>query len=270
VSNPWDIVILGCGQLGGNLKTALEAEKIHVLGVRRIPVPDDSTFISLDLDVADAWEQLAQVPLAPNAVIIAIMTPDARTEDAYRQRYVGVSERLRQFVSAPGREHVVIWVSSTAVFGQHQSGVLDESVPAEPDHWRGYCLREAEQNIEQIQAATVIRLTGLYNAQSLIRLQDPGFREQLDSKVVSNRIHREDAVSWLNALACNYLQKIPVPSLIHGVDMGSARYQEIYDFVDGVSSAIKPATVGRIVNSRYRDRMPALQYPTCEVVINSP
>ena len=56
MSNPWDIVILGCGQLGGNLKTALEAEKIHVLGVRRTPVPDDSTFIRLDLDVADAWE----------------------------------------------------------------------------------------------------------------------------------------------------------------------------------------------------------------------
>ena len=270
MSNPWDIVILGCGQLGGNLKKALEAEKIQVLGVRRTLVPDDSTFISLDLDVADDWEQLTQVTLAPNAVIVAIMTPDARTEDAYRQRYVGVSERLRQFVSAPGREHAVIWVSSTAVFGQHQSGVLDESVPAAPDHWRGYCLREAEQNIEQIPAATVIRFTGLYNAQSLIRFQDQGFREQLNSKVVSNRIHREDALSWLNALACDHLQKTPVPSLIHGVDMGPASYQEIYDFVDGVSPAIKPATAGRIVNSRYRDRMPALRYPTCEAIINSP
>ena len=89
---------------------------------------DDSTFISLDLDVADDWEQLAQVPLAPNAVIVAIVTPDARTEDAYRQRYVGVSERLRQFVSVPNQEHPVIWVSSTAVFGQHQSGILDELV----------------------------------------------------------------------------------------------------------------------------------------------
>ena len=270
MSNPWDIVILGCGQLGGNLKKALEAEKINVLGVRRTLVPDDSTFISLDLDVADDWEQLAQVPLAPNAVIVAIVTPDARTEDAYRQRYVGVSERLRQFVSVPNREHPVIWVSSTAVFGQYQFGVLDESVQAEPDHWRGHCLREAEQNIERIQAATVIRFTGLYNAQSLIRLQDQGFREQLNSKAVSNRIHREDAVSWLNALICDYLQKTPVPSLIHGVDMGSASYQQIYDFLDGVSSAIQPATAGRIVNSCYRDRMPALQYPTCEAVVNSP
>ena len=270
MSNPWDIVILGCGQLGGNLKTVLEAEKIHVLGVRRTPVPNDSTFMSLDLDVANDWQQLGQVPLAPNAVIVAIMTPDARTEDAYRKRYVGVSERLRQFVSVPGREHAVIWVSSTAVFGQHQSGILDESVQPEPDHWRGRCLREAEQNIERIQLATVIRFTGLYNAQSLIRLQDQGFREQLNSKAVSNRIHREDAVSWLNALTYDYLQKKPVPLLIHGVDMGSASYQQIYDFLDGVSPAIQPATAGRIVNSRYRDRMPALQYPTCEAVVKSP
>ena len=111
----------------------------------------------------------------------------------------------------------------------------------------------AEQNIERIQAATAFGLRA-YSAQSLIRLQDQGFREQLNSKAVSNRIHRDDAVSWLNALICDYLEKRPVPSLIHGVDMGSASYQQIYDFLDGVSSTIQPATAGRIVNSRYRNR----------------
>ena len=49
-------------------------------------------------------------------------------------------------------EHPVIWVSSTAVFGQHQTGILDESVPVSPDHWRGQLLWEAEQNIAQIKA----------------------------------------------------------------------------------------------------------------------
>ena len=72
VSNPWDIVILGCGQLGGNLKKALEAEKIHVLGVRRTLVPDESTFISLDLDVADDWERARPSTTRSNAVIVAI------------------------------------------------------------------------------------------------------------------------------------------------------------------------------------------------------
>ena len=91
MSSPWDIIILGCGRLGGNLKTALESEKLHVLGVRRRPVPGDPTFIDLDLDLAQSWDQLAQLPLTQHAVIIAAVTPDARTEDAYRERYVVAS-----------------------------------------------------------------------------------------------------------------------------------------------------------------------------------
>ncbi len=271
MSNPWEILILGCGQLGGNLKTALEAEKIRVAGVRRTKMPNDPTMISLDLDTSESWDQLVQLPLAPHAVIIAIVTPDARTEDAYRERYVCVSERLRQFASLPGRQHPVIWVSSTAVFGQHQSGLLDESVAVEPDHWRGRCVREAELNIEQIKApSTIIRFTGLYTAKSLIRLKDSGMREQLNPETVSNRIHRDDAVSWLQALASDHLDGKHAPRLIHGVDEGSVRYQQIFDLLDGTGTRIKPAVTGRIIQSRYRGQMPALRYPTCEAVISSP
>ena len=82
MSNPWDILILGCGQLGGNLKTVLEAEKFRVLGVRRTKIPNDPTMMSLDLETIDSWDQLAQLPLAPYAVIIACLlyTSDAADE----------------------------------------------------------------------------------------------------------------------------------------------------------------------------------------------
>jgi dTDP-4-dehydrorhamnose reductase len=227
--------------------------------------------ISLDLDVVDSWDHLAQIPLAPHAVIIAIVTPDARTEAAYRKRYVGISERLRQFASLPGRQHPVIWVSSTAVFGEHQSGLLDESVPVEPDHWRGRRVREAELNIEQIKAPkTVIRFAGLYTVKSLIRLKDPELRKQLNPETVSNRMHREDAVSWLCALARDHLVGETAPQLIHGVDEGSTHYQRIFDVLDGVMSEIQPATTGRIMESRYRDQMPTLRYPTYKSVFSSP
>ena len=271
MSSPWDIIILGCGRLGGNLKTALESEKLHILGVRRRRVPGDPTFIDLDLDLAQSWDQLAQLPLTQHTVIIAAVTPDARTEDAYRERYVGVSARLRQFQSLSGRRHRVIWVSSTAVFGQQQVGNLDESVQPEPDHWRGHRLREAEQNIEQSKApTTVVRLAGLYTAESLSRLKEPEFRAQLNPESVSNRIHREDAVSWLSALASSHLAGQRVPQLIHGVDEGSTNYQQIFDRLNGLSSEVQPAVTGRVVRTRYRDRMPALRYPSIDAVISSP
>ena len=97
MSIPWDILILGCGRLGSNLKTELEAEKFRVLGVRRSQVENDATFLSLDLDLPESWNCLANLPLSENVVIVAIVTPDVRTEDAYRQRYVGISARLRYF-----------------------------------------------------------------------------------------------------------------------------------------------------------------------------
>ena len=162
-------------------------------------------------------------------------------------------------------------MSSTAVFGQRQVGSLDESVQAEPDHWRGHRLREAEQNIEQLEApTTVVRLTGLYTAESLSRLKEPEFRAQLNPESVSNRIHREDAVSWLSALASSHLAGQRVPQLIHGVDEVSANYQQIFDRLDGLSSEVQPAVTGRVVRTRYRDRMPALRHPSIDSVISSP
>lgn len=268
MSNPWDIVILGCGQLGGNLKNVLEAEKLQVLGIRRTSMPDDPTCLSLDLDGSDSWDRLCRITLSQQAVIVTIMTPDVRTETAYRERYVGVSARLRQWASLPGREHPVIWVSSTAVFGQHQTGILDESVQVSPDHWRGKLLWNAEQNIAQIKApTTVIRFAGLYNSKSLMRLNDSVFRSQLDPETVSNRMHRQDAVSWLRKLAVGHYRGEQMPALIHGVDRGSATYQQIFDLLDGTSSALTPATEGRVLATQLGNRMPRLRYPTCEAVL---
>jgi nucleoside-diphosphate-sugar epimerase len=269
VSNPWDIVILGCGQLGGNLKTVLETEKLQVLGVRRTPMPDEPTFISFDLDAPDSWERLCRIQLSQQAVIVTIITPDARTEAAYRERYVGVSAKLRKWSSFPGREHPVSWVSSTAVFGQHQTGILDESVPISPDHWRGELLWEAEQNIAQIKApTTVIRFAGLYDAKSLKRLSDPVFRADLDPGTVSNRMHRRDAVSWLRELAVGHYRGQQMPALIHGVDRGPATYQQIFDLIDGASSAFTLPTKGRVIATQLGDRMPRLRYPTCQVALS--
>ena len=271
MSNPWDILILGCGRLGSNLKTELEAEKFRVLGVRRSQVENDATFLSLDLDLPESWNRLANLPLSENVVIVAILTPDVRTEDAYRQRYVGISARLRYFASLPGRGHRVVWVSSTAVFGQNQTGLLDELVLPMPDHWRGTLVREAEENISKIQAkTTVLRFAGLYTAQSLNRLRDPLMRRKLNPESISNRIHRVDAVNWLRRLVIDHHNYADTPDLVHGVDQGSTQYRQIFDRLDGTRSQIESAEVGRIITTRYRAQMPALSHPTLDSVLTRP
>lgn len=268
MSKLWDIVILGCGQLGGNLKTQLEQEKYRVLGIRRTPMPDDPTYLSLDLDTVDAWDQLAALPLNPNSVWVGIVTPDSRTPESYRQRYVGVAQRLRQLASLPGRQHPVVWVSSTAVFSDAQSGMLDEITPCEPSSWRGQLVREAEEAIEMMPVAkTIIRYTGLYSAASLQRLLDPRFRAEIQSQTVSNRMHREDAVRLLRFVTESHLNNAPVPELIHGVDTCPATYETIFARLAGQIAALTPATAGRVIVSRYREQLPELRFPSLDQVI---
>ena len=135
---------------------------------------------------------------------MAIVTPDARTEDGYRRRYVGVSARLRYFASLPGHGHRVVWVSSTAVFGEKQTGLLDELVLPVPDRWRGILVKEAEDNTEIHAKTTILRFAGLYTAQSLDKLRDPVMRKKLNPESISNRIHRDDAVNWLRRLVIDH------------------------------------------------------------------
>lgn len=268
MSKSWDIVILGCGQLGGNLKTQLEQQKYRVLGVRRTPMPDDPTYVSLDLDRPETWDYLATLPMHENSVWVGIVTPDARTPEAYRQRYVGVAERLRQLASLPERQHPVVWVSSTAVFADAQEGMLDELTPCEPTSWRGQLVREAEAAIEMIAGAkTVVRYTGLYSAASLNRLMDPAFRAQIQGHTVSNRMHREDAVRLLAFVTESHVTAVPVPELIHGVDTCSATYETIFARLAGEIEALRPATEGRVIVSRYRAQLPELRYPSLDQVM---
>ena len=268
---PWDIVILGCGQLGSNLKTQLEVEKYRVLGIRRTPVDDDPTWMSLDLDHPEAWNRLTDLPLAKHTVLVAIVTPDERNKEAYQMRYFGVSEYLRQFASSPERNHSVVWVSSTAVFGRHQVGRLDESVRIEPDHWRGDLLAQAERQIMASDAlTTVIRFAGLYTLERLLQLKDPAVRSQINPETISNRLHRDDAVSWLMELVLGYLNRKTVPGLIHAVDQGSVPYRQIFELLDGRSTKFKPTFDGRVIDTQYRDLMPELRYPDCASIFNSP
>lgn len=263
MSTHWDVIILGCGQLGRNLKTQLEIENFNVLGVRRTPQPGDCHMVACDLDDGDTWSWLATQALAPHAVVVGIVTPDTRTESAYRARYVACAEQMASWAMQPGRTHAMVWVSSTAVFGSQQVGLLDESVEPEPDHWRGSTLLEAERAIQNANTRhSIIRFSGLYTETGLDRLNDPQTRARLNPQSISNRMHRTDAVAWLYALTTEHMAGQTVPRLIHGADQWPLQYADLFNWLDGHEMVSQPASTGRRIDSRHRDCMPELNYPS--------
>jgi nucleoside-diphosphate-sugar epimerase len=168
-----------------------------------------------------------------------------------------------EWARLPGRSHRVVWVSSTAVFGTHQDGVLDEHSTPAPDHWRGEIVLEAEAQIAESDVPhNILRCSGLYTSKSLLRFLDPEVRARLNLHAVSNRFHRDDAVNWLQALIRAHFNGHPMPSLVHGVDECPLYYGDILRFCDGEHTALSAATTGRRIACRYRDHLPELLYPS--------
>jgi len=111
---------------------------------------------------------------------------------------------------------------------------------------------------------SILRCSGLYTADTLLRLKDSSVRSNLNPDTVSNRFHREDAVQWLAALVGAHMKRHPMPALVQGVDQCPLQYRDIFRFLDGEQATLRAATTGRRLDSRFRDQMPVLRYPSID------
>ena len=230
------------------------------MGVRRRP-SIDASWRSLYLESLAAWQILQREPVTAKTLLIGIMTPDRRTPEAYRARYVDVASRMVTWADAIDPVTPSLWVGSTAVFGETQGHCLESTLPS-PDGWRGRLLLEAEQSLSARTHSHVIRFSGLYDASSRQRLQDPDMRARTTPESVSNRIHRDDASAWLIAYARAVLAEKPMPHCLHGVDQLPLTYANLFQWLDDPATTLRLAPSGRLIQTEFRAMMPPLRYPT--------
>lgn len=185
------VVVAGAGDVGGRLAARLAGEGTQVLALRRNPpaqAPDGVRALAVDLV---SGRGLAALPRQAAALVFCA-APDQRDETAYRALYVDGLARLMAACEAPR----IVFVSSTAVYGEHRGEWVDEQTPASPVAFNGRVLRQAERLLDGRAGAITLRLSGLYGPgrTSLIRRAltgDPGSRRW------GNRIHVQDAAGAL-------------------------------------------------------------------------
>ena len=134
--------------------------------------------------------------------MIYIVTPDGRSEKAYRDVYeTGVENLLRHFDSS---EHVIqtpfIFVSSTRVYGQQQGEWVDENAITNPTSNQGKVLLAAEQKfLDHNPHNTIVRFSGIYGRSPvpffMKQKNEDGF--QHTPPYYTNRIHYTDCVNFL-------------------------------------------------------------------------
>ena len=185
------VVVAGAGDVGGRLAARLAGEGTQVLALRRSPpagTPDGVRALAVDLV---SGQGLAALPRQAAALVFCA-APDQRDETAYRALYVDGLARLMAACEAPR----IVFVSSTAVYGEHRGEWVDEQTPASPVAFNGRVLRQAERLLDGRAGASTLRLSGIYGPgrTSLIRRAltgDPGSRRW------GNRIHVKDAAGAL-------------------------------------------------------------------------
>lgn len=243
------MLIAGCGDLGTQAGLYFAAAGRHVVGWRRSPgkLPPRIEGVAADLT-----ETLPPVPADTDVVVIAL-TADGRTEGAYRATYYDGTANLLGALARDGVEpRRIIFVSSTAVYGNDDGGWIDESTPPSPSTATGAVLRETEELlIDRAPQSVLLRLSGIYGP-GRTRLIDQvrnGTVKAGSPPHWTNRIHRDDAAAAIVHIAG---LKAPAPAYL-GTDSEPAVLSDVQQFLAadmGVSLPPESAHTGETATGK--------------------
>jgi nucleoside-diphosphate-sugar epimerase len=270
--NGADILIAGCGDVGGLLAQRLRDAGHRVAGLRRraglLPA-------GIEPLAADLGEPATLAALRERHFDIVVVTSAAGRfdEDHYRRVYV---EGLANLLDAlRGTPHVLL-ASSTAVYHQCHGEWVDEDSPTEPHGFSGRILLQAEALLRECAAhrATVLRFGGIYGPgrERLLREVAAGIGCAREPVRYTNRIHREDCAGILQFLVGRLLRGETLAPLYLGVDSEPAPMWEVRHWIAAeLGVALDDAAGGaqggrapgskRCSNRRLLEAGYALRYP---------
>lgn len=232
------VLLAGCGDLGLRVARLLRDRGDEVYALRRrqpSPGNNGTEWLRADLTRPDSLRAL------PPGItqLVYLPTPDRRDRVAYRATFV---EGLLHLLAALDESTLrrVLFVSSSAVYGDHHGDWVDEDTPTAPPRFNGAVLLEAERLlVAQPFRSVVLRLAGLYGPgrlQLLDRLRAGTARVPRATPHWANRIHIDDAA----AAIAHLLQLTDPLPLYLGVDSTPLPLDVLYEHLARLIGAPPP------------------------------
>jgi nucleoside-diphosphate-sugar epimerase len=267
------ILIVGCGDLGGEVARLLALSQHEVIGVRASTRPLSLSCQCIQADVTQAQSLTALKSLKPE-ILIYCVAANAQTDQSYNAHYVeGLRNTLNTQVQNDSLLHV-FFVSSTRVYGQKSDAILDENTLAIPADFGGMRLLEAENLLKQLHCnSTSMRLSGIYGDGRLYMVNmSKDISRWPQENAWSNRIHRDDAARFIVFLCEKVLNNKSVADCYVVTDDMPTKQYEVLNWLakkQGVKTEqIKTPEVNsgkRLSNKRLRETGFQLQYPNYQI-----
>jgi nucleoside-diphosphate-sugar epimerase len=194
------ILFLGCGDIAKRVAARLSDSNHQMVGLRRSKLATHG----IQMHAGDCCDPLVVNTLIDSAfdVVVVTMTPTERSEAGYRQSYYRSMEVLLASINqSQHKPPLVIFVSSTSVYGQNNGEWVDETSATEPTSFSGRVLLEAESLLRQSGVPhCIVRFSGIYGPGRirLIERVKNGVSGVVNNW--TNRIHSEDCANFLQRL----------------------------------------------------------------------
>lgn len=228
-------LIIGYGDIGQRLSQRLLSAGYRVTAVGRRARVASTSLVELRQCDATNEGEISTLLQNPFEILVITLTPDQRSDDGYRQTYVqSLSNIVRGLARQPWRPRLVLFVSSTSVYGQNDGSRVDESSPAIPTGFSGKRLLEAERLLLSADVGgCVVRFSGIYG---------PGRRRLLDQVragqgcapepvAYTNRIHADDCAGVLAHLIDLSARGETLSPLYLGTDCEPAPLHEVQQWL---------------------------------------
>ena len=240
------ILLAGCGNLGGSIAKLLMADAAEVFGLRRHTDQLPSGVIPLRADLTQPQTFAGKLPDQLD-VVIYCLTPSEYNEQSYHEAYVtGLKNLLHELQSqAPKR---LFFISSTGVYGQDNSGWVDEDSATQPTRFSGQQVLLGEQAaLECHFPATAVRFSGIYgpSRQSFLQAVLDGRLNPPANSPYSNRIQEDDAAQVIKHLTALTLADKPLQSCYLASDCEPARLDDVVDWIRQQTPCAQPAQDAR-------------------------
>lgn len=264
------LLIIGCGDIGQRLAQQLDPNRYQITGLRRHPPADLPSLRYLACNATQSGQLDAILGNEEFDLIVISMTPAERSDAGYETAYVQTCRNLVAGLKHHQRQpRLLIFVSSTAVYGQNDGSWVDELSPTEPEGFSGKRLLEAEQVMQQSGFANcIVRFSGIYGPGRNRLIEQVKQRRASASPHYTNRIHADDCAGVLvylielqhrQALADVYLATDSSPTPMIEVVSWIAEQLGAEDFLS--LDAVNERGNKRVSNERLLKSGYQLRYP---------